>query len=135
MRNALMAAAGLILAAPAAVPPAAAQQPAMIIAYLDKTGDGNVDLNEYLNFQQPRLAEFDKDGNGELNLGEFKESLQGKAKMNAAAVFKGANAEGGRTLTQREFLGYHAFVFKKFIDTNGDGFMSAEEWQKVVSAN
>lgn len=131
MRKALMAAAGLIFFASAAD----AQEPAMVIAHLDKTGDGQVDLNEYLNFQQPRLAQFDKDSDGELNLGEFRESLQGKAKMNAAAVFKGANAEGGRTLTQREFLGYHAFVFKKFIDTNGDGFMSAEEWRKIVSAN
>lgn len=106
----------------------------MVIAYLDKTGDGKVDLNEYLGFQQPRLAQFDKDSDGELNLGEFRESLQGKAKMGANAVFKGANAEGGRTLTQREFLGYHAFVFKQYIDTNSDGFMSAEEWQKVVGA-
>jgi|GEM_PF-1414332 Ca2+-binding EF-hand superfamily protein len=135
MRNALTLAAGLMLAASFLVAPTAmAQQPAMVIAYLDKTGDGKVDLNEYLTYQQPRLAEFDKDADGELNLGEFRESLQGKAKMNANAVFKGANAEGGRSLTQREFLGYHAFVFKQYIDTNSDGFMSAEEWQKIVGA-
>lgn len=135
MRNALTLAAGLILVASFLVVPAAvAQQPGMVVAYLDKTGDGKVDLNEYLTFQQPRLAQFDKDGDGELSLGEFRESLQGRAKMNANAVFKGANAEGGRSLTQREFLGYHAFVFKQYIDTNGDGFMSAEEWQKVVGA-
>lgn len=115
-------------------PTAMAQQPGMVIAWLDKNSDGKCDLNEYLTFQQPRLAQFDKDGDSELNLGEFKESLQGKSKMNAQAVFKGANAEGGRTLTQREFLGYHAWVFKQFIDTDDDGFMSAAEWQKIVDA-
>ncbi len=135
MRNALTLASGMILAAAGlAAPAATAQQPEMVITYLDKTGDGKVDLNEYLTYQQPRLAQFDKDADGELNLGEFKESLQGKAKMNAQAVFKASNAEGGRSLTQREFLGYHAFVFKQYIDTNSDGFMSAEEWQKVVGA-
>jgi hypothetical protein len=126
--------ASLVVAMAAAPAPAAAQQPGMVIAWLDKNNDGKCDLNEYLTFQAPRLAQFDKDGDGELNLGEFKESLQGRSKMNAAAVFKGSNAEGGRTLTQREFLGYHAWVFKQFIDKDDDGFMSAEEWQKIVDA-
>jgi hypothetical protein len=125
--------AGLFLAA-AVGQAAMAQQPGMVIAYLDKNADGKCDLNEYLTYQQPRLAQFDKDGDGELNLGEFKESLQGKSKMNAQAIFRGANAEGGRTLTQKEFLGYHAWVFKQFIDKDSDGFMSAEEWQKIVDA-
>ncbi len=126
----LIVVAGILISVPAGF----AQQPDMVIAWLDKNGDGKVDLNEYLGYQQPRLAQFDKDGDGELNLGEFRESLQGKAKMNANAVFKGANAEGGRTLTSREFLGYHAFIFKQYIDTNRDGFMSAEEWQKVMES-
>lgn len=132
MRIVTALAAALIGAA--ALAPATAQQPDMVIAWLDKNRDGKCDLNEYLTFQQPRHAQFDKDGDGELNLGEFKESLQGKSKMNAQAIFKGANAEGGRTLSQKEFLGYHAWVFKQFIDTDNDGFMSAAEWQKVVEA-
>lgn len=114
---------------------AVAQQPGMVIAFLDKNADGKCDLNEYLTFQQPRLAEFDKDGDGELNQGEFKNSLQGKAKQNAAFVFKNANAEGGRTLSQNEFLGYHAWVFKTYVDADKDGFMSAEEWSAVMTAN
>lgn len=126
-------AAGL-LAVGAFTPAAMAQQPDRVIAYLDKNGDRMCDLNEYLTFQQSRLAQFDKDGDGELNLGEFRQSLQGRSKMNAQAVFKGANAEGGRTLTQREFFGYHAWVFKQFIDTDKDGFMSAAEWQKIMQA-
>jgi serine/threonine protein kinase len=90
--------------------------------------------SEYLTFQQPRLAQFDKDGDGGLNLGEFRESLQGKSKMNAAFVFKNANAEGGRTLSQKEFLGYHAWVFKNYVDSDKDGFMSAEEWSEIMAA-
>lgn len=114
--------------------PVWAQQPDQVISFLDKNSDGKVNLDEYLAYQQPRLAQFDKDGDGELSVPEFKESLQGKAKQNAAGLFKGANAEGGRTLTQREFLGYHAWVFKTYVDTDKDGFMSAAEWSKIVGA-
>jgi hypothetical protein len=125
--------AGLVLVAPAFAPVAVAQQPGMIIAYLDKNADGKCDLNEYLAFQVTRIAEVDKDGDGELNTGEFKDSLQGKAKMNAAALFKGANSEGGRTLNRQEFLGYQAWVFKTFVDSDKDGFMSQEEWSSIMS--
>jgi hypothetical protein len=123
--------AGLALLAAGA---ASAQQPGMVIAFLDKNGDGICDLNEYLGYQAGRIAQFDKDGDGELNVGEFRASLQGKARMNGAALFKGANTEGGRTLTQQEFLGYHAWVFKTYVDTDKDGYMSEAEWTKVVAA-
>ena len=53
--------------------------------------------------------------------------------MNAAALFQGTNTEGGRTLSQKEFLGYHAWVFKTFVDTDKDGFMSQEEWTSIMS--
>ena len=112
---------------------ASAQQPAMVIQFLDKNGDGKCDLNEYLGYQVGRIATVDKDGDGELNLGEFRESLQGKSKMNAAAIYQSTNTEGGRTLSQKEFLGYHAYVFKQFVDTDKDGFMSEEEWTKIMA--
>ena len=57
-----LAALVLIIAAVPAGAPAFAQQPGMVIAFLDKNADGKCDLNEYLTFQQPRLAQFDKDG-------------------------------------------------------------------------
>jgi hypothetical protein len=129
-----LAVVGLILAAAPGVGAAFAQQPGMVVAFLDKNADGKCDLNEYLTFQQPRLAQFDKDGDGGLNLGEFRESLQGQSKANAAFVFKNANAEGGRTLSQKEFLGYHAWVFKNYVDSDKDGFMSAEEWSEIMAA-
>lgn len=114
--------------------PTWAQEPGQVIAFLDKNGDGKCNLDEYLTYQQPRLAQFDADKDGELSLAEFKASLQGKAKQTAPGLFKGANAEGGRTLTEREFLGYHAWVFKTFVDTDKDGFMSAAEWSKIIGA-
>lgn len=122
---------GLVSAA-AAVPAAMAQQPAMVIGFLDKNGDAKCDLNEYLGYQVSRIAEFDKDSDGALNEAEFKASLQGKSKQGSAMLFRGANTEGGRTLSQKEFLGYQAWVFNKFIDADHDGFMSAEEWTSVV---
>lgn len=124
----IVASAGLLAAGGAF-----AQQPGMVIKFLDKNGDGNCDLNEYLTFQAGRLPQFDKDSDGALNLAEFRESLQGKSKSNAAVLFKGANVEGGRELSQKEFLGYHAWVFDKFIDTDNDGYMSEAEWAKVVA--
>jgi hypothetical protein len=36
-------------------------------------------------------------------------------------------------MTQREFLGYHAYMFKNYVDDDGDGFMSAAEWEKLIS--
>jgi hypothetical protein len=136
MKSAILA--GLILMSPVLLSPvlaatASAQQPETVIAFLDKNGDGKCDLNEYLGYQVARIAQFDKDGDGDLNEGEFKQSLQGKAKSNAAVMFKGANSEGGRTLSQKEFLGYHAWVFKTFVDTDKDGFMSQEEWSSIMS--
>lgn len=119
------------LLAPAGI--ATAQQPEMVVAFLDKNGDGHCDLNEYLGYQVSRIPQVDKDGDGELNVGEFKESLQGKSKQNAAVLFKASNTEGGRTLSQKEFLGYHAWVFNTFIDKNKDGFMSAEEWTSILA--
>ncbi len=109
-----------------------AQQPDQVIGFLDKNGDGKCDLNEFLNFQQPRLAQFDADASGDLNLAEFRNSLTGEGKKNAQMSFNAFNSEGGRTLTQREFLGYHAYVFKTYIDTDKDGFMSAAEWSKIM---
>jgi hypothetical protein len=109
-----------------------AQTPEQVIAFLDKDADGKVNLNEYLLFQQPRLAEFDENGDGELSRKEFKNSLQGDGKKNADRSFDAFNANGGRGLIQKEFLGYHAFVFNNFVDANKDGFMSSEEWAKLM---
>jgi hypothetical protein len=128
MRYALLGAIGFLAASAAS-----AQQPGMVIAWLDANKDGRCDLNEYLAFQAGRIAQFDQDKDGELMLAEFKASLQGRAKQNAAFLFRNANTEGGRSLSQKEFLGYHAWVFKEFVDEDGDGFMSAEEWSAVMA--
>jgi EF hand len=125
---AMMTAAGF----PALNLPAMAQQPEQVIAFLDKTGDGKCDLNEYLAFQHPRFAQFDADKDGELNLPEFKESLQGESKKNARFLFDASNKETGRYLIEREFLGYHAWIFNTYVDTDKDGFMSAAEWAKIT---
>ena len=112
---------------------AVAQTPEQAIAFLDKDADGKCSLNEYLTFQAGRIAQFDTDGDGALNAKEFRESLQDKAKLNSERSFDTFNIEDNRkALTKREFLGYHAYVFKTFVDTDGDGFMSAVEWAKIV---
>jgi hypothetical protein len=117
--------------------PAMAQQPQLTaeqaIAFLDKDRNGKCDLNEYLTFQVTRLAQFDLNADGALQYGEFKDSLSGKGKQNAQRSFDAFNIEDDKkALTRREFLGYHAYVFKQFVDTDSDGFMSASEWSAVV---
>jgi hypothetical protein len=124
------------LALVAGMGPALAQQPSpeQAIGFLDKDKDGKCSLQEYLGFQVTRIAQVDANADGALQYGEFKESLQGKGKQNAQRSFDAFNTEDNRSaLTQREFLGYHAYVFKTFVDTDKDGFMTAEEWSKVTA--
>lgn len=127
----------IVLAFAAGGFPAMAQQPQLTaeqaIAFLDKDRNGKCDLNEYLTFQVTRLAQFDLNADGALQYGEFKDSLSGKGKQNAQRSFDAFNIEDDKkALTRREFLGYHAYVFKQFVDTDSDGFMSASEWSAVV---
>lgn len=123
----------LVLVQPASAQQAFQPTPEQAIGYLDKDGDGKCSLQEFLAFQVTRMAQFDANGNGILEFAEFKESLQGEGKKNAQRSFDAFNTEGmPKGLTQREFLGYHAYVFKTYIDTDKDGFMSAAEWSKIM---
>jgi EF hand len=126
------------LLAAALVQPALAQQvaPEAALRFLDADRDGTVVLNDYLNFQLPKLSQFDADQDGELGFKEFKASLQGKAQQRAQASFTAFNREGrGRSMNQREFLGYHAYVFKNVLDANRDGILSAGELAKVTAGD
>lgn len=102
------------------------------LAYLDRDADGRIGLNEYLVFQQPRLSQFDANGNGRLSRAEFKASLSAKAQRNAARSFRAFDLDRDNGLSQEEFLGYHAWIFKNYLDANRDGFITAEEWRKVL---
>ncbi len=105
------------------------------LAMLDHNKDGKTDLNEYLNFQLPNLARFDANGNGRLSRSEFKDSLPEKAKLNAARTFQAFDLNKDRSLSQDEFLGYHAWVFKNLLDGNRDGFIDIAEWAAFRSTS
>jgi hypothetical protein len=127
----------IALAATVGGAPAIAKQPQVTpeqaIAFLDKDRNGKCDLNEYLTYQVTRLTQFDLNADGTLQYGEFKDSLSGKGKQNAQRFFDAFNVEEDKkALTRREFLGYHAYVFKQFVDTDSDGFMSPSEWSAIV---
>lgn len=114
--------------------PAHAQTVEQSFAYLDLDKDGKISLNEYLNFQLPRLAQFDQNANGKLSQAEFKASLVGQAKRNAETSFRAFDRNKDRSLDQQEFLGYHAYIFKNYLDTDKDGFMSLAELAALQAA-
>ena len=127
--------AALVLGGQAALAQAPVPPGSGLLAFMDRDGDGKVSLNDYLNVQLPKLAKFDTDADGMLSYIEFKESLEGPAKKNAERSFKSFDVDTARNkLTQREFLGYHAFVFKSFLDTNHDGELSQKEWDKLLAS-
>lgn len=102
-----------------------------LVRYLDVDRDGKVSLNEYLHFQKPRLAEFDANDNGRLSRAEFEASLTEKAKRNVNRSFRVFDENGNRALEEREFLGYHLFVFNNFLDANKDEFLTVEEMAEI----
>lgn len=107
--------------------PADAQTTEQSFAYLDANKDEKVALNEYLNFQSTRLAQNDQNNNGRLSLAEFRASLPRSSQQNAQKSFTAFDANKDKALDSYEFLGYHAFVFKTYIDTDKDGFLSLAE--------
>ena len=116
---------------------AAAQgvSPEVALTYMDGDHDGKVMLNDYLNLQLPKLAVNDLDRDGMLTYKEFKEALEGRAKQNAEASFKMFDTESvPRKLTQREFLGYHAFVFNNILDTDHDDILSVKELGRIMAS-
>src|SRR5262245_37525606 len=120
MKSQLLVAVAVVVSGLGAAP-VLAQTPEQVLAFLDKDGDGKCNLNEYLTYQVTKLAQADKDGDGVLSYSEFKDSLQGKSKQSAQRSFDAFNTEENRkALTQREFLGYHAYIFKTFVDTDKD---------------
>lgn len=116
-----------------AATPAPAQTPEQTVAFLDRDGDTKISLNEYLAFQDGRMAQFNTDGKEGLSEKEFIASLQAGAKKNGERSYRAFNNEQNRNaLTQREFLGYHAYVFREFVDADKDGFVTVAEWAKIV---
>lgn len=104
---------------------------AQVVAFIDTDHDGKISLQEYLELQAGRFSQVDSDKSGELDLAEFTASLPEKNRRTANGVFK-IFALGHPTLDRERFLRYHQTVFKNYLDLNHDGFVTLEEWTKVV---
>jgi Ca2+-binding EF-hand superfamily protein len=129
----LIAAAGAVLFGASLAVAQPGVSPEVALRYLDADRDGKVSLNDWLTFQVTKMAAADVDQNGELTYKEFKTTLQGRALNNAEQSFNAFNREGRqRSMNQREFLGYHAYVFNTFLDTTKDGALSLEEYEKMM---
>lgn len=129
-----LAAVGIALSLAAGASAQMTVTPEIALKFLDADKDGAVTLNDYLNTQLPKMAAGDTDQNGELTYKEFKETLDARAKLNAEQSFNAFNREGrARSMNQREFLGYHAYVFNNVLDANKDGVLSVEELGKIMN--
>ncbi len=106
--------------------------PEMSLAFLDYNKDGKLDLNEYLNFQMQKMKTADANQNGRLSLEEFKSTLQGNAAKDYRKSMAAFDKNKNKGLEQEEFLGYHAFIFKNFIDKDKDDIVTLEEWTKLL---
>lgn len=114
--------------------PALGQTPEQSLAYLDLDRDGKVSLNDYLNFQVTRFTQNDLNGNSRLSRAEFEASLAASARGNAERSFRIFDVNKDKALDQREFLGYHAFIFKNYVDTDKDGILSVAELTALQAA-
>jgi Ca2+-binding EF-hand superfamily protein len=117
----------------AATPGAAAQQmtSAEAIAFLDGSGDGKVDADEYARFQSSRCPGFDANGDQKLSMEEFTASLPPAEQRATSQTFPSfdSNQDGG--LDNGEFMAYHAYILRTYIDTDKDGYMSIAEFDVV----
>jgi Ca2+-binding EF-hand superfamily protein len=118
-----------LLSAPVAL--AQQQSPEQVIAFLDKGGDGKVDADEYAKFQVGRLSQSDANTDGKLSPEEFTASLAAGEKRLAAQSFPTFDQNADQGIEPAEFAAYHAYVFRTFIDTDKDGYMSAAELAAV----
>lgn len=102
---------------------------------LDRNGDGGVDDGEYNAYHSSRFSSVDLDQSGSLSFIEFKKSLDPNAARNARASFDGFDFNKNRRLSDREFLTYHSFVFRRFLDKDKSGSVTSAEWASIDDRN
>lgn len=100
---------------------------------IDYDSDGKTSLEEYLRFQEPKLKQFDVNKNGKLSPSEFAASLDRGARANAEASLRAFDQDHDGSLDSKEFLTYHAYVFRTYLDANKNGFIEQAEWTKLLA--
>ena len=128
MRTALMA----LLMLAAATPAAAQLSPQATIQVLDTSGDGAVDLAEYLAFR--RAAFDDEDGVPGASLSEFRASLEPTAQASAETAFTQFDANHDNVLDAAETDAYHTYVFRNVLDRDHDGRWTVAELQALAAS-
>ncbi len=116
-------------------PSTAAVDPAAVVAALDRSGDGKVELAEYQAYQTAVFNTRDADSNSMLAFPEFEATLSSAARTNARASFDGFDTDRDAALSPGEYAAYQELVFTRFIDANQDGFISVEELAALTGAS
>ena len=99
---------------------------------LDANHDGVVSKDEFLADAAAKFAQFDTAGNGKVTAAEIEAApkTQERAVRTASRFVKFMDANGDGTVTQDEFVAAAKARFAK-LDKNGDGYLDAEEMKQA----
>jgi Ca2+-binding EF-hand superfamily protein len=96
----------------------------------DRNGDGFLTTDEVIGYELKLMKRADKNGDGKLSLSEFIAGIppdQPDEIDRYRRRFKAMDADHDGFVTPDEMTTFYRFVLKT-SDTNGDGYVSLQEW-------
>ncbi len=96
----------------------------------DRDGDGYITFDEVMSYEQKQFKRADKNGDGKLSLREFVAGVpqdQPDEVQRYYRRFTAMDADHDGFVTPDEMTTFYRFLLKT-SDTNGDGYVSLQEW-------
>jgi Ca2+-binding EF-hand superfamily protein len=96
----------------------------------DRDGDGFITFDEVMSYEQKQFKRADKNGDGKLSLREFVAGVpqdQPDEVQRYYRRFNAMDADHDGLVTLDEMTTFYRFLLKT-SDTNGDGYVSLQEW-------
>jgi Ca2+-binding EF-hand superfamily protein len=96
----------------------------------DRDGDGYITFDEVMSYEQKQFKRADKNGDGKLSLREFVAGVPQDQPDEIQRYYRRFNAmdtDHDGLVTPDEMTTFYRFLLKT-SDTNGDGYVSLQEW-------